>query len=180
MRKILNNDINELEAGIILWCSTKWLYQDEEKQNKIAINYLRWKYNLDDINFDEIINNWNREWIKYLNSLDENDILELLLFSKDLFINKFWIKHWSIAFSLFFGGLMEDNEHYTKIINTSIKINKVLLKEYNYIIKYFAKNHKYEIWKYISYIINNLWIKISNRSNMDIYNFWENYIPISE
>lgn len=164
--KILNNDLKELESAIIWWCSTRWDYQNEDKQKELAINYLQSKYPN-----DNFLTKWLINWIEYLKNLNEDDMIFLIDFAKKIFIEKFGLKNWSIAFVNFIWSLMQDWEKYSDTINMSIKINNILLKEFNETFKYFSKRHKYEIWKYINIIKNNLNIPIW----WSDYEYWENY-----
>lgn len=169
--KIMNNDIKELESHIIMSSQTKWIYDIQKEKEEQAAVYLKKKYNFDNYWLDKC----TIEFVEYLNSLSNIDLFELLNFAKKIYIQEFWKKHWNIAFSFFAWRLMEDWEDYSNILNKSKKINKYLFWEFNKIYKFFEKNHKYEIWKYIYMIMKNLWLKIPVYDKYDIYDYWENY-----
>ena len=174
--KLLNNDIKEVESGILWFPHTGWNYEIAETKMSECIKYLKKKYNLNNIWLD----NWREKWFDYLNNLSEVDTLNLLDFSKKLCIKNFWNKYWYIAFSNFAWNLMEDEEEYSNTINKSKSINKILLKEFIYTYQFYQKNHKYEIGKFIYRCMKNLCISLENPYNLDIYDFWEKYNPKSE
>lgn len=169
--KLFNNDIKEIESAIFLGEYTDWNDKNIDLIVDKKVNYLKNKYNTN----IKWLDKWRKKWIKYLNKLDENDIIELFEFTNNKYIEYFWKEYWNKAFSKFTGNLLEDWENYSKIINSSEIINKFLLEKYNEIIKSYKKNHKYEIWRYISIVYKNLDIKLANSESSDIYEFWEKY-----
>lgn len=169
--KIINNDIWELESHILTCSDTRWIYDLRDKIENESWDYLNNKYDTKD---DTVYINI---YVKYLNNLNEEGLLELLYFAKKLYIENFWEKHWNIAFSCFSWSLMEDWENYSNIMNNSKIINEYLFNEFNNIYKYYAKNHKYEIWTYILLASRNLGIDLWYKEGLDIYDFWEDYEP---
>jgi hypothetical protein len=167
--KIINDDIQELESHVLMWSNTKWIYDLRDKIENESREYLSNKYSIkDDTLYIDL-------YVKYLNNISEKDLLELLYFAKELYIQKFWKKHWGIAFSNFSGWLLEDGEKYSNLMNSSNSINEYLFHEFNSIYKYYAKNHKYEIWKYISICAKNIGVDLQYKEDDDIYGFWETY-----
>lgn len=167
--KIINNDIKELESHILIPSNTRWVYDLRDKIENESRKYLNNKYETkDDMVYISL-------YVSYLNSLWREELLDLLHFAKKLYVEKYWEKYWSIAFSNFSGWLLEDGEKYSNLMNSSNSINEYLFHELNDIYKYYEKNHKYEIWKYISICAKNIKINLQYKEGDDIYDFWETY-----
>lgn len=169
--KIFNNDINDINAWLLRWCHTWWNNLKIDNIVDKSISYLKNKYNKDIYGLSD----WENDWVNYLNKLNEQDYIELFKYAKELFIKNFWEEKWLIYYIKFTFGLLEDWENYSDIINSSKNINDILLKDYNSWFKYYAKNHKYEIWKPIAWVSKNLGKQINYLNHTDLYDFWENY-----
>lgn len=171
--KILNNDIKELDAWLLHSFHTCWYNLKIDILVEENILYLKNKYKTS----LSWLDNYITFWINYLNNQNEQDYVDFFKYTKDLFIKNFWEEKGLVFYIKFTFSLMDDWEHYSKVINWSKIINELLLIDYKSWFKYYAKNHKYEIGKPIFWVSRNLWKSIEWLNNSDLYDFWETYNP---
>ena len=167
--KLLNRDLELTKAALILKVQT-WSYDKENFEEWKAIQCIEERWYIWAKGFDR----YSDQWFKYVSDLNEQEILELLHFSKKLYIDTFWKKYWNIAFSSFSWWLLQENQE-LMILSKSIKINKYLLNQYNDIFQYYNKWHKYRLWKYILICCKNLGKKFPKLEHDEYYDYWENY-----
>jgi len=166
----------DINAKILWWASPDWMYELTDKLKYENLELIQKKYNLTKIQLGDI---WNKKIYELLESMDLENLLKYIKYTKELYLEIFWEEHWMKAYKNFLEWhIIEDKFWHEKFISDNPDFVSFLENELRKIFKYYPKRWD-KVWFAIDSLYWYYWSwnieKMDNQWEINRYKYWMKY-----